>query len=49
MDTDEQYLEALEEAFLVAGLAAEAEAEAAVDRLAAPGCRPGSRAKTSAR
>ena len=49
MDNGEQHLEELEEASLVVGLAAEAEAEAEVDRLAAPGCRPGLRAKISAR
>ena len=49
LDSGEEHLEALEEASLVVGLAAEAEAEAEVDRLAAPGCRPGLRAHISAR
>ena len=45
LDHGEEHLEALEEAAPVVGLAAEAED----DRLAAPGCRPGLRAKISAR
>ncbi len=45
LDRGAERLEALEEAPLVVGLAAEAED----DRLTAPGCHPGWRAKISAR